>query len=115
MICYFRESLKASIKVEIEQHDQEFMNFEEMMQKAVNVEAKAGLKSSTIVQESDARYPRSHRLSHNTFSKVQTQGTTVKKPRTEESRPKRAKQADGKASALPRSKSTEPGKTSRTN
>ena len=45
---------------------------------------------------------------------MQTQGTTAKEPRTKESRPKEAKQANGKAPALPRSEFTEPGKTSRT-
>ena len=84
MICYFRESLKPSIKVEIEQQDRESMDFEEMMQRAVNVEAKAGLNSSTIVRESDAHCPRGHHPSHKISSKVQTQGTTAKKPRSKE-------------------------------
>ena len=61
-----------------------------------------------MVWKSDAHYPKGHCLSHNIFSKVQTQGTTAKKPRTEESRPKEAKQANGKAPALPRS--NEPAK-----
>ena len=94
----------------MEQQDRESMDFEEMVQRAVNAEAKAGLRSSTMVRESDARCPRSHRPSHNTSSKVQTQGTTAKKPRTEESRPKEAKSTN----APPHSESTEPGKTSRT-
>ena len=89
------------------------MDFEEMMQKAVNAKAEAGLKPSIMVWKSDAHYPRGHRPSHNTFSKVQTQGTTAKKPRTKESKLKEAKQADGKAPALPWSKSTKFGKTSR--
>ena len=46
-----------------------------MVQRTVNTEAKAGLRSSTIVQDSDTRYPRSYRLSHNTFLKVQTKGS----------------------------------------
>ena len=79
------------------------MDFEEMVQRAVNAEAKAGLRSSTMVRESDARCPRSHRPSYNTSSKVQTQGTTAKEPRTKESRPKEAKSTDGKAPAPPRS------------
>ena len=51
MIRYFQKDLKPSIKVEMEQQDREFMDFEEMMQRAVNAEAKAGLRSSTMVQE----------------------------------------------------------------
>ena len=31
MICYFREGLKPSIKVEIEQQDRESIDFEEMV------------------------------------------------------------------------------------
>ena len=44
-----------------------------MVQKAVNTEAKIGLKSSTMVWDLDAYCLRGHRLSHNTFSKVQIQ------------------------------------------
>ena len=85
------------------------MDFEEMVQKAVNAEAKAGLRSSTMVRESDARCPRGHRPSHNTSSKVQTQGSSHKdSPRTKKSRPKEAKSTDGKAPAPPRS--NEPAK-----
>ena len=74
MIYYFWESLKPSIKVEIKQQDRESMNFVEMVQTVVNVEAKAGLISSTMVRDLDARYPRGYRPSQNTSSKVQTQG-----------------------------------------
>ena len=75
MICYFWESLKPSIKVEMEQQDRESMDFEEIVQRAVNAEAKTGLRSSTIVWNLDVRCPRGHCLSHNTSSKVQTQGS----------------------------------------
>ena len=95
----------------MEQQDRESMDFEEIVQRTVNAEAKAGLKSSTMVRESDARCPRGHRPSYNASSKVQTQGTTAKEPRTEESRPKEAKPTDGKAPAPPRS--DEPAKPNR--
>ena len=72
MICYFRESLKLSIKVKIEQQDRESMDFEEMVQKAINAEARAGLRSSTMVQDSDIRCPKDHRPSNSTIAKVQT-------------------------------------------
>ena len=74
MVCYFRKGLKPSIKVEMEQQDRESMNFEEMVQKAVNAEAKTGLRSSIRVRDLDAHCPRGHRPSHNTSLKVQTQG-----------------------------------------
>ena len=62
-----------------------------MVQRAVNAEAKAGLRSSTIVRDSDARCPRGHRPSHNTSSKVQTQGSK------DLSRPKETKPKDPKS------------------
>ena len=98
----------------MEQQDRESIDFEEMVQRRVNAEAKVGLRSSTMVRESDVRCPRGHRPSHNTSSKVQTQGTTAKEPRIEESRPKKAKSTDGKNPTPPHSESAEPGKTSRT-
>ena len=93
MICYFRKSLKPFIKVEIEQQDRESTNFEEIVQKAVNTEAKVGLRSSTMVQDLDIRFPKSHRPSKRSASKVQPQGTTAK----DSSRPKKPKAKDTKA------------------
>ena len=93
MICYFWKGLKPSIKVKMEQQDRKSMDFEEIVQRAVNAEAKAGLRSSTIVWESDARCPRGHCPSHNISSKVQTQGTTAKEPRSEQLKPKDPKSA----------------------
>ena len=75
MICYFRELLKPSIKAEMEQQNRESMDFEEMIESTVNAEAKAVLRSSTMVRDSDIRCPRGHRSSNNTTAKVQTQGT----------------------------------------
>ena len=82
-----------------------------MVQKAVNVEAKVGLRSSIMVRDADSRCPRGHRPSQNTSTKVQTQGSTAKESKPEESRPKESKPADGKTPAPPRT--NEPGKTSR--
>ena len=90
MICYFQKGLKLFIKIEIKQQDWKSMDFEKMVQRAVNVELKAGLRSSKIIRESDARCPKGHRPSHNTSSKVETQETTAKEPRTEKSTPKEA-------------------------
>ena len=91
MICYFRKGLKPSIKVEIEQQDRESMDFEEMVQRAVNAESKAGLRSSAMVRDSDIRCPRGHRPSNSTASKVQTQGTTAKDSHQEEPKVKEVK------------------------
>ena len=62
-----------------------------MVQKAMNAEVKTGLRSSTMVGDSDAYCLKGHRPSYHTFSKVQTQGITAKKPRTKEPRPKKVK------------------------
>ena len=64
-----------------------------MVQKAVNAEAKAGLRSSTMVWDSDAYCPRSHRPSYNTSSKVQTQDSK------DLSRPKKTKPKDSKSAS----------------
>ena len=111
MICYFWEGLKPSIKVEIEQQDRALTSFEEMVQRAVNAEAKIGLRSSIMVRDADSRYLRGHRPSRNTSTKVQTQSSIVKKSKPEESRPKDSKPANGKTPAPPRT--DKPEKTSR--
>ena len=91
MICYFRKGLKPFIKVEMEQQDRESMDFEEMMQRAVNAESKAGLKSSTMVRDLVIHCPRSHCSSNSTASKVQTQGITIKDSHLEEPKLKKTK------------------------
>ena len=97
MICYFREGLKPSIKVEMEQQDRESMDFEEMVQRAVNAEAKAGLRSSSMVRDSDIRCSRGHRPSNSTAAKVQTQGTKDSHP--EEQKVKETRPAPSRAKA----------------
>ena len=54
-----------------------------------------------MVWDSNAYCSRGNYLSHNTILKVQTQGTTAKKPRMKESRPKEAKSINGKTIVLP--------------
>ena len=94
MICYFWDGLKPSIKVEMEEKDRVSMDFVKMVQRAVNAEAKAGLRSSTMIRQSDAHCPKNYRPSYNTFSKVQTQGSSHKdSPHSEEPKPKDPKPA----------------------
>ena len=69
------------------------MNFEEIMQRAVNVEAKASLKSSIIIWDLDIYCSGSHRSFNSTALKMQTQGTTVK----DSSRPKKPKVKETKS------------------
>ena len=73
----------------MEQQDRVSTSFEEMVQRAVNAEAKASLRFSTIIWDSDARCPKEHRLFHNTSSKVQSQGSINKdSSHSEEPKPK---------------------------
>ena len=89
MIRYFWEDFKPSIKVEIEQQDQATTNFKEIISKAVNRETKEGLKFSTVGWNLDACCFKGYRLSHNTFSKMQTQVSNNKDSfRSEEPKPK---------------------------
>ena len=67
------------------------MNFKEMVQRVVNVKAKAGLKSSVMVQNLDICCPKGHRISNSTASKVQTQGATAKDSHPEELKVKKAR------------------------
>ena len=72
-----------------------------MVQKAVNAEAKTGLKSSIMVQNTDFCCFRGHHLFQNTSAKVQTQGLTTKEFKPEKSKPKNLKLANRKTSILP--------------
>ena len=110
MICYFWKDLKPFIKVEIEQQDRASTTIEEMVQKMVNAEAKAGLRSSIMVRDADSRCPRGHRPSKTTSAKVQTQGSTAQESKPEESRLKDLKLADEKTPAPPHT--NEPKKSS---
>ena len=72
------------------------MNFEEMVQRTVNAEAKAGLRSCTMVQDSKICCSKDYHPFNNTASKVQTQGTIAKdslcpeKPKAKETKSVRA-------------------------
>ena len=70
MICYFQKDLKPSIKIEIEQQDGETVNFEAIIQRVINTEAKLSLKSNIIVQDLDIRYPQNYCSSNNIALKV---------------------------------------------
>ena len=75
------------------------MDFKEMVQRAVNAESKAGLRSSIIVRDLDIRCLRGHRSSNSTASKVQTQGTTTKDSHLEEPKVKKIKPTPFRAEA----------------
>lgn len=49
IIRYFRKSFKFFIKIKIKQQNRILANLKEILQKAVNIKAKASLRSSTLV------------------------------------------------------------------
>ena len=103
MTYYFIKDLKHSIKIKIEQQDQESVSFKKMIQKTVNAKAKVSLKSSIKVWDLDICWSRGHRSfnSISTSSKVLTQKTIIMKSRFKEFRPKKANLAKKKASVAP--------------
>ena len=54
-----------------------------------------------MIRDLDVRCPKGHRPSHNTFSKMLTQGIITKEPCTKEPKSKKIKLANGKTLALP--------------
>ena len=88
----------------MKQQDRESMDFEEIVQKAINEEAKTGLRSITIVRDSDIRCPRGYRPSNITALKVQTQVITTKDSHPEEPKVKKPRPT------LSRAEATEPSK-----
>ena len=84
----------------MEQHNRKSINFQGMVQRAVNAEAKVGLRSSTMVRDSDIHCFQGHCCSNNIALKVQTQGTTAKdffcseKPKAKETKSVRANIAE---------------------
>ena len=53
LIRFFREGLKPSIKAQMEQEGQELDTWKEMIEKAVEIEAKAGLQLASYIREMD--------------------------------------------------------------
>ena len=74
MVRYFEEGLKPSIKAEKDQDASHLDDYEELVAKAVRAEAKAGLRPSFYVRETDQQVPQGNRPAHTTAHKIQTQG-----------------------------------------
>ena len=75
MVRYFEKGLKPSIKAEMDQDATHLDDYEELVAKAVRAEAKAGLRPSSYVRETDIQVLRGSRPTHTTAHKVQTQVT----------------------------------------
>lgn len=55
----------------MEQRGRELSSWDELVEKAIDAEAKASLQPSSIRREMDQRYPRGNRLVHTTVAKAQ--------------------------------------------
>lgn len=72
-----------------------------MLQRAINVEIKASLRSSVIVWNVESYCFKSYCLFHNTSAKVQIKGLIAKKSKSEESKFRKSKLAIKKFFAPP--------------
>ena len=57
MLRYFQEDLKLSVLAELEHQDFELENFDQMVKKAVNTEAKLALRPRSSTKEIDQNCP----------------------------------------------------------
>ena len=69
LIRFFREGLKPSIKAQMEQRGRELDSWEELVEKAIDAEAKASLQPQSILREMDQRCPHGNRPAHATVAK----------------------------------------------
>ena len=70
MIRYFEGGLKPSIKAEMDQDASHLDDYEELVVKAVRAEAKAGLRPSFYIKETDQQVPWGNRAAHTIAHKV---------------------------------------------
>ena len=104
MVRYFEEGLKPSIKAEMDQDASHLDDYEELVAKAVRAEAKAGLRPSSYVRETNQQVPRGNQPAYTTAHKVQTQ-RAMKNYRGDESK--------AKASVSTSTKNSEPSDKAR--
>ncbi len=63
LIRYFRKELYPSIRAQLDYRGRDLDAWEEVVEKAGDIEAKANLQSPFYVRDIDARCPKGHRLS----------------------------------------------------
>ena len=74
LIRLFREGYKPSIKAQMEQRGREKDSWEELVEKTIDAEAKAGLQPSSFVRDMDRLCPQGNRPPH-TVAKSQASST----------------------------------------
>ncbi len=63
LICYFREGLRPSIRAQLDHQRRDLDGWEEVVEKAGDVEAKANLQPSFYVKDINTKCPKGHRPS----------------------------------------------------
>ena len=107
MIRYFPKGLCPSIRMKMKQYGRELDNFEELVKKTINVEAKAALRPRSYARKTDQHCFWS---SWPSIAKASTQSQSMKDPRFE--KPK-SKPQESKALARQRSDNAETSKKGR--
>ena len=82
MLKYFRKGLKSSVLAELEHRDLKLESFNQMVKKAVDVEAKSALRPCSSTKKMHQHCPRSNRPANSTVAK--SQDSTMKDLRLEE-------------------------------
>ena len=77
MVRYFEESLKPSIKAEMDQDATHLNDYEELVAKAIRAKAKDSLRLGSYIREADLQVLRGSWPTHTTAYKVQTQGAVT--------------------------------------
>ena len=93
MLKYLRKGLKPSISAELEHWDLELENFDQIVKKAVNVEAKLDLRPGSSTKEMDQNCPWGSWLANSTIAK--SQDSAIKHLRTEEPKVRGTESASG--------------------
>ena len=75
LIQCFQEGLKPLIKAQMEQRGREKDSWEELVEKAIDAEAKASLQPPSFLKEMDQRFLRGNRPAHTTMTKSQASAT----------------------------------------
>ena len=81
LIRFFQEGLKPSIKAQMEQKSWDLDAWEEMIEKAVECEAKAGLQPASYIREMDHQALQENCPAHITTAKILIQSITIKDSR----------------------------------
>ena len=75
LIRFFLERLKPLVKAQMEQRGRELDSWDELVEKAIDAEAKASLQPPSFIREMDQRCRRGNRPAHTTVAKSQASST----------------------------------------